>query len=152
MREYLASYRDGETVWYLNAAGRKEIGSSTTRKRTLHTGHAVMRNEVYIAYRPESWREEYAVKWDDKQIVADALFRNVAGAYTFLEVDRTQPMQANAKKIAQYRELHDSGRWQQKNGAFPTILYVTISEYRKRRLAEMLGGMKAEVMTIEELR
>ncbi|WP_339192030.1 replication-relaxation family protein [Paenibacillus sp. FSL E2-0230] len=151
MGELLSSFREGETVWYLSAKGRKEIGSQTQRRRTLHVQHVIIRNEVYIAYRPEQWREEYTVKWDGKSIVADALYGK-PGGFTFLEVDVTQSMAQNERKIALYREIRDSGRWQAKNGAFPEILYVTVSDFRRKRLAALLEGMKARVLTVDELR
>ncbi|WP_169083254.1 replication-relaxation family protein [Paenibacillus sp. PL91] len=152
MSEFLSSFREGETVWYLNARGRKEIGSQTQRRRTLHVNHAIIRNEVYVAYRPEQWREEHTVKWDDKTLIADALFRAKAGGpFTFLEVDNTQAMAQNERKIGLYRELCATGRWQAKNGPFPTIMYVTVSEYRHKRLTALLHGMDAKVLTIADL-
>lgn len=151
MAAYLSSFREGELVYYLNATGRKEIGSTTARRRTPHVAHMLLRNEVYIAYRPEQWREEYTLKWDANAIVSDALF-SVDGAYTLLEVDRTQSMAENERKIRLYRELHDTGRWQAKNGAFPEILYVTTTEHRRNRLIALLDGMKARVITVGDLR
>ncbi|WP_160045663.1 replication-relaxation family protein [Paenibacillus sp. USDA918EY] len=151
MKEYLHSYREGETVWYLNAAGRRTIGSETIRKRNQATRHIIMRNEVYIARRPELWRPEYAVKWDGKEIVCDALFRT-GKEYTFVEVDLTQTMAANERKITAYKELRDSGRWQARYGNFPTVLFVTTSEYRKGRINDMSGDLKMEVMTFDDLK
>ncbi|WP_161487818.1 hypothetical protein [Paenibacillus glacialis] len=72
MGEYLSSFREGELVYYLYAKGRKEIGSDVVRRRTQLIGHTLMRNEVYISFQPEQWREEYTLKWDNKAIVADA--------------------------------------------------------------------------------
>ncbi|MFC5650924.1 replication-relaxation family protein [Paenibacillus solisilvae] len=151
MSEFLTSFREGETVYYLNARGRKEIGSQTQRRRTLHVQHALIRNEVYIAYRPDQWNEEKTLKWDDRIIIADALYRS-NGEYTLLEIDVTQPMAINEKKIGLYRELRDTGRWQAKNGPFPEVLYVTVSEYRQKRLATLLDGMNARVITVGDLR
>ncbi|CAH1194669.1 hypothetical protein PAECIP111892_01794 [Paenibacillus auburnensis] len=88
---------------------------------------------------------------DGKEIIADALYGR-PGGFTFLEVDVTQAMSQNERKIALYREIRDSGRWQAKNGAFPEILYVTVSEYRRKRLATLLDGMNARVLTAGELR
>lgn len=151
MKEYLHSYREGETIWYLNAAGRKMVGSQTARKRNQATRHVVMRNEVYIARRPELWKPEYSVKWDGKEIVCDALYRT-GKAYTFVEIDLTQSMAANERKIAAYRDLRDSGRWQARYGEFPTVLFVTASEHRRKRLAASVGDLIAEVVTFEDLR
>ncbi|MCM3497660.1 replication-relaxation family protein [Paenibacillus lactis] len=151
MREYLNSYREGETVWYLNATGRKTIGSQTVRKRNQATHHAIARNEVYIARRPELWKPEYSIKWDGRELVCDALYRS-GKAYTFVEIDITQTMAANERKIAAYRELRDSGRWQARYGEFPAILFVTSSEHRRKRLTAAVGDMRAEVVTFDDLR
>ncbi|MFD2702765.1 replication-relaxation family protein [Paenibacillus shunpengii] len=154
MSEFLSSFRDGESVYYLNARGRKEIGSEKPQlRRTQHVGHTIMRNDVIIALQPEIWRPEYTIKWDNNAIQADALLRTKS-AYTFLEVDRTQSMAQNQRKLDMYRALKDTGRWQAKNGPFPLLLFITVSVYRAERLREILSksGMDAQVLTIEDLR
>lgn len=151
MGDLLSSFRAGETVYYLSAKGRRQIGSQNVRRRTQTAQHTIMRNQIIIAKRPEYWRPEYSVKWDGKQIVADALFRK-DGAFTFVEVDLTQSMAANERKIAAYRELRDTGRWQARYGEFPAILYVTTTEHRRTRLMAALSGMKAEVLIFNDLK
>lgn len=151
MGDLLSSFREGETVYYLSAKGRREIGSHNVKRRTQTAQHTIMRNELIIAERPEYWRPEYSVKWDGKEIVADAIFRK-GGVYTFVEIDLTQSMAANERKIASYRELRDTGRWQARYGEFPAILYVTTTEHRRARLKAVLDGVKAEVMTFDEIR
>ncbi|MED4599850.1 replication-relaxation family protein [Paenibacillus validus] len=146
----LSSFRESETVWYLSAKGRKEIGSENVRKRTLHVQHSIMRNEVYIAYRPDLWKPEYSLKWDGNELVADAIFRK-NGAYTFLEIDLTQSIAANERKIAAYRELRDSGKWQAKYGVFPTLMVLTSSDYRKQKLRSLVGDLKSEVLIFSDI-
>ena len=138
MKEYLSSYREGETVWYLNATGRKMIGSQVVRKRNQTTRHTVMRNEVYIAKKPELWKPEYSVKWDGKELVCDALYRT-GKKYTFVEIDLTQTMAANERKLARY-------------GDFPLILFVTSSEHRKKRLGKVVDDLNVELVTFDDLR
>lgn len=58
----------------------------------------------------------------------------------------------NERKIAAYRELRDSGRWQARYGDFPAVLFVTTSDHRRKRLAAALGDMRAEVITFDDLR
>lgn len=155
MSDYLSSFREGESVFYLNAKGRKEIGSEKPQlRRTQHVGHTIMRNDVLIALQPEYWGPEYTVKWDNHAIQADALLRTNNNAYTFLEVDITQSMAQNQCKIDMYRSLKDTGRWQAKNGPFPAILFVTVSEYRRDRLRAMLdkAGLESQVLTRDDLR
>ncbi|GIP40770.1 hypothetical protein J31TS4_40500 [Paenibacillus sp. J31TS4] len=151
MSDYLSSFRLEETVYYLNARGRKEVGSSVARRRTIHVPHTLMRNEVFIRYRPDYWRPEFPIKWADKCVIPDAVFR-MNGNYVFLECDHTQSMAQNERKIASYRELRDTGIFQRKYGAFPLIMYVTVSEYRLKLLRALLDGLHAEVLRINDLR
>jgi hypothetical protein len=151
MGDFLNSFHEGELIWYLSARGRKEIGSETIRKRTPLVQHSVMRNEVYITYRPDVFKQEYPVKWDGKELVADAIMRK-NGVYTFVEIDLTQSFGANERKISAYRELRDSNRWQQKYGPFPTLLFVTMTDYRRQKLRAIMGDMKAEVLTVDDIK
>ncbi|WP_211749416.1 replication-relaxation family protein [Paenibacillus sp. Marseille-Q4541] len=154
MSDFLSSFREGETVFYLNANGRKEIGSEKPQlRRTQHVGHTIMRNDVLIALQPEYWRPEYTVKWDNHAIQADALLRT-KNAYTFLEVDITQSTAQNQRKIDMYRALKDTGRWEKKHGNFPAILFVTVSEYRRDRLRAILdkAGLESQVLTRDDLK
>lgn len=150
MARYLHSFRLEETVYYLNAAGRREVGSTRARKRTLAVHHTLIRNDVYIAFRPSFWRAEMPIKWPGGEIIPDALYRT--DRLVFLEVDHTQPMTANAKKIEMYRALRETGLFQRKFGEFPVIQYVTTTEYRRKKLRALLDGMKAEVLVIGELK
>ncbi|SEK77369.1 Replication-relaxation [Paenibacillus sp. cl141a] len=131
--------------------GRKEIGSSSLKRKTPHVQHTVMRNEVFLWLQPEQWREEFTLKWDDNTIITDALFK-LDGKYGFLEIDITQSMAQNEKKINMYKRLRVSGRWQAKNGPFPEVLYVTISEYRKEKLSKMLGDLQGRVVTVNDIK
>lgn len=150
MAEYLCSFREHETVYYLSAKGRKEIGSQTVRRRTIQTQHTIMRNDIFIAYRPDYWRVEAPMKWADKSVIPDAVFK-INGGYVFLEVDHTQSLAANERKITLYKELRDSGLFQRKYGAFPTIMYVTVSEHRQKKLRALLDGFKSEVLLINDI-
>lgn len=151
MGELLSSFREGETVYYLSAKGRREIGSQKVRRRTQLVQHTLLRNEVYIARRPEIWKPEYSVKWGGKELIADAIYRK-GGAYTFVEIDLTQSMAANERKVAAYRELQDTGKWQAKYGDFPTLLFVTTSDYRRNKLKGIAGELKAEIITFSDLK
>lgn len=151
MNDLLSSFQLDEKVYYLSAKGRKEIGSTNVRRRTLHTQHTLLRNEVYLRYRPEYWRLEFPIKWNDKSIVPDAIFKR-DGQFVFLEVDHTQSMAQNEKKIAMYRELRESNVFQSKYGHFPTILFVTMSDYRQKQLRALLDGMKAEILTFNDMK
>lgn len=103
MSGYLSSFQLDEMVYYLSAKGRQEIGSNVVRKRTNLVTHFLLRNEVYIKYRPSYWRAEFPIKFGEKTIIPDAIFK-LDAQFVFLEVDNTQSMQANKKKIELYKE------------------------------------------------
>lgn len=151
MGELLASFREGETVYYLSAKGRREIGSQKARRRTQHVQHTIMRNEVFITQQPDLWKPEYKIAWEGSEIIADAVYRK-GKDYTFVEIDITQSMKMNEGKLAAYRSLRDSGKWQARYGNFPTILFVTISEYRKEKLIAAAGDLKTKVLTFNDLK
>lgn len=151
MGDYLSSFQLDEKVYYLSAKGRKETGSTTVRRRTLHTQHTLIRNEVYICYRPEYWRPEFPFKWADKCVIPDAIFKRNQ-QFVFLEVDHTQSMAQNERKVGIYRDLKETQIFQRKHGHFPTILFVTVSEYRQKALRASLEGMNAEVLTVNDIK
>lgn len=154
MKHMLSSFRENETVWYLNQAGRKEIGSDTVRKRNNQTQHILARNDVYIAYKPDYWRQELPIKWADKTIVPDAVFRangHFSGQYVFLEADLTQSMAQNERKIELYRELRETQLFQRKYGHFPVLLFVTTTDPRRTKLRALVGDLKAEVLTFNDI-
>lgn len=150
MTAYLSTFRLDETVYYLSAAGRREIGSQRVRRRSLAIYHTLMRNEVYIHERPPFWCPEQAIKWHGNEIVPDAFYKK--DHFVFLEIDNTQPMAMNQRKIGKYRELRDSGLFQQKFGEFPVIRFVTTTEFRKKKLRGLLDGLKSDVLVYGELR
>ncbi|MHA6481293.1 replication-relaxation family protein [Paenibacillus sp. strain BS8-2] len=151
MNDLLSSFQLEEKVYYLSAKGRKEIGSSTARRRTLHTLHTLLRNEVYIRFRPEYWRVEFPIKWGEETVIPDAIFRR-DGQFVFLEIDNTQTMAQNERKGSQYRALRETQIFQRKHGYFPTIMFVTGSEYRQKQLRALFDGMAIEVVMFRELR
>lgn len=150
MAEYLCSFREQETVFYLSAKGRKEIGSNVIRRRTLTVQHTLTRTELFIRYNPDFWRVETPIKWSDNTIIPDAVFRH-NDTYYFAEIDLTQSMAANERKITLYASLRENGAFERKYGQFPTIIFVTVSEHRRKKLSALLDGFKAKVMTVNDL-
>jgi len=144
MGKALHSFRLDESVYYLSASGRRMINSKKIRRKTLIAPHTILRNEVYIWARPRLWKQEQAIKWQGKTLVPDALYEK--GQMYFLEVDITQSMSVNKQKIHLYRELRASGLFQKQFGQFPTIQFVTTTEYRSKALRASLDGLKAEVL------
>nr|WP_162305307.1 replication-relaxation family protein [Brevibacillus laterosporus] len=151
MGKALHSFRLDESVYYLSASGRRMINSKKVRRKTLTAPHTILRNEVYIWARPRLWKQEQAIKWQGKALVPDALYQKNE-QYFFLEVDSTQSMTVNRQKINLYRELRDSGLFQKRFGQFPTIQFVTTTEYRRKVLRAAIDGLKAEVLLHSELK
>lgn len=150
MGELLCSFQLEEKVYYLSAAGRKEIGSTVVRRKTIQVTHSILRNEIYIRYKPDGWKAEFPIKWADKSVIPDAIFRQ-NGKFVLLEVDHTQTMAQNERKIAQYKELQESQVFQRKFGHFPRVMFVTISSYRQQALQTLLGEM-GEALTFNDLK
>lgn len=154
MEEYLYSFRDGaDTIYYLNKLGRDMIGSKRQVKRSLQTKHTLMRNDFYFYMGcPPDWRNEMKVAIGEKVIlIADAIFKK-DGRYQFLEVDHTQTMTENKLKINRYRDIFNSGQFQQQFGYFPNLHIVTINNVRVRRFKDMCEGLPAKVYLLEELK
>lgn len=145
MSDYLCSFRDGENVYYLSAAGRERIGCPKIRKRTMQADHFLLRNQVYIACgRPSSWKNEMKIHVPGMAtVIADAVFKR-DGVYYFIEIDIAQKMSENTRKIDRYRKLYDAKPFK--------LIFATTTEYRRKKLMKMCQGMDTEIYTREELR
>lgn len=140
LSDYLNYFYDGEKVFYLNKEGRLLTGSQKIRKKTLQARHFLMRNELYIALnQPMTWKNEIRIK--NIGIVADAMYRN-GSRHVFIEVDYMQKMIRNRAKIRKYGDLR---------GDFE-LIWLTTTEHRRRKLAEMCQGLKIKIYTMEDLR
>jgi hypothetical protein len=149
LRDYLSSFRDGETVYYLNRAGRERIGSAKVRKKTLQARHYLMRNELYLALRqPASWQNEIQIDLKSKRIriITDALYVE-RGRDHYVEIDHTQKMSVNRAKMVKYRALIESGAVK----PTPRLVWVTTTEHRRCRLTELCRGLDAKIYTILEV-
>jgi hypothetical protein len=114
---------------------------------------------MYIYYdRPKDWKVESKIKINPaglsntpRYIVPDARFTQ-NGVHHFLEIDRTQSMQENKKKIEQYVEL-DSAIQTQFNH-HPIIVFYTLTPLRRDNLKNLCKqhGLVCEVYSKEDLR
>lgn len=115
---------------------------------------------MYMYYGfPEDWRVEEPVKFKYQEglinreftIIPDATFK-AKNTFYFLEVDRTQSMSDNKKKIHQYQFLSQAieKQYQEK----PIIAFYTTTEHRKKLLNEYCGevGLRRLIYTKEDLR
>jgi hypothetical protein len=146
--------REGQqTIYYLNKNGRAHVGCEKIRKRGGHVYHTVMRNEFWLFYGcPSDWQNETKVSDGRATVVADAKFMRHL-RHHLLEVDRAQPMKENRVKIARYKELADNGMIKQKLGHFPTVVWLTTTELRRKQLTEACKALPSvKVYTVADIK
>lgn len=154
LSEYLMSVRDGyQSVYYLSKTGRDYVGCDKIRKKGGHVEHTVMRNEFWLFYGcPTDWRTEIKVSDGNTNVVVDAMFMRSL-RYHFLEVDRTQTMKENRVKASRYKSLVDDGLITQKLGHFPTLVWLTTSELRRKQLQDVCKALPSvKVYTITDIK
>jgi hypothetical protein len=150
MKQYLSSFRDGESIYYLNKEGRERVDSKAVRKKTMQVKHYLMRNEIYIAFdKPDTWRNE--VKRGTKNtgaFICDAEFI-FNGKTHFVEVDHQQKMSANRSKIEKYKKFRDASLL--KNF---TLIWVTTTEYRREQLGRICAnaGLNYLIYTVTDFK
>lgn len=161
MKECLmVKVHNGMNVYYLNQKGRELIGCEEEVKWTLQVDHHLMRNDMFIYLgRPIPWQIEQKItfkhqdglKYVDVTFVPDVTFR-IDGQYHFLEVDRTQSMLENKKKIELYGKIAPIIHTQ--FGHTPVIVFYTLTPLRREKLTELceLHGLTCKVYTKEDTR
>lgn len=150
LTDYLTSIRIGyQSIYYLNKNGREYVDCEKIRKKGGHVQHVVMRNEIWLHFKcPKDWRNEVKISDEKTSVVADAVFtRN--GFYHFLEVDNLQSMKENRAKINRYKELLDS--LVKQFGYFPTLVWLTTTEHRRKQLESACNGLNFKVFTINDI-
>lgn len=147
MGEHLHSFRHGlENVYYLSKTGRERIKCDVIRKKTPQIQHYLLRNQLWIHLKyPSTWRNEVRIKAKDISIVSDAIFKN-GKANVFVEVDISQAMAVNKKKIDKYRKIRDL------TGQDFLLVWVTELESRRSKLMELMGDLTGRVFTLNEIK
>jgi hypothetical protein len=146
MDDYVSHFRDGEKVYYLNNEGRVRVDCKKIRKKTPNVRHFLMRNDLYITLgRPTTWKNEMKISIPNTEIsiICDALYMKEK-KYHFIEIDNIQKMTNNKTKIEKYRKLAD-------NDVF-NLIWVTTTEYRKKRLETMSEGLNVECFLWDDIR
>lgn len=154
LKPFVTSFRDdkGRNIFCLNKAGRDRVDCQIARHKTIQAGHYLMRNDVYIHYRPEDWKSE--VKFSVEEVVTlipDAYYRHNQRRH-FLEVDHLQHMNKNREKIEKYKKLYETGVFQQKLKYFPRLVWVTLTESRKKQLSEWCNGLDVVLHLWDEIK
>lgn len=153
LSKYLLSIREGyQTIYYLSKEGREYVGCEKIRKKGGHVVHTIMRNEFWLYYGcPYDWKSEIKVSDGKANVIVDAMFTKSL-LYHFLEVDHTQPMKENRTKIARYTSLMENGLIAQKLGHFPSVVWLTTTELRRKQLQEECRHLpNVKVYTIEDI-
>lgn len=155
MREFISSFRceTGENIYYLNKSGRERTGAEVVRTRTAQVGHYLMRADAYIYYKDnEDWKNEMRMGVKDVVVfVTDAYFRHNSRRH-FLEVDHLQHMSKNMDKIAKCKKFKDTGVMQEKIKYFPKLVWVTLTENRRKQLIEACQGLDVVVHLWDEIK
>lgn len=151
---YLMNIREGyQSVYYLSKEGRDYVGCEKIRKKGGHVQHTIMRNEMWLHYGcPPDWKSEIKVSDGRTQVIVDAMFMKTL-QYHFLEVDHTQTMKENRIKIERYKALMENGLIAKKLGHFPTVVWLTTTELRRKQLQETCKGLPSvKVYTLADIK
>jgi hypothetical protein len=145
MSEYVSSFRHVENVYYLNKAGRERVRcQKILRGRTPQITHYLMRNSLYISLgSPVTWKNEIKLKVKDVQIIADAHFEDKDTIH-IVEVDHTQKMSENRKKIEKYREIVKL------TGLKFQFHWITTTHFRQKQLSELCEGLNVNVSLAQD--
>jgi hypothetical protein len=167
LRPYIhETYFNKEKVIYLNKKGREMIASEKEEiKVSDKTIHSLLRNEVYIHFQcPYDWEIEHTLSAaveapssfgisfqglslsNKKTVICDAVFKR-NGYFYLIEVDNTQDMKVNKKKIEKYKEVLPTYKEET-----PFLYFFTQTESRKKKLEEWLKGIRSQVLLYKELK
>lgn len=143
MSDYLMRVREGyQTIYYLSKHGKSYVDCEKIRKKGGHVQHTIMRNDMWLYYDcPRDWKNEIKVSDGYVKVIVDAMFTDNWERKHFLEIDHTQTMKENRNKINRYKELLDNGLLEQKLGHFPSIVWLTTTEYRRKQLKDECKGL-----------
>lgn len=149
---YLQSVREGyESIYYLSREGREYVSCDKVRRKGSQVRHIVMRNEFWLfSGCPSEWRNEVKVSDGKVSLVCDSMFKKSL-QYHFLEVDNIQKMNANKVKIQKYLQLKENKSVIQQLGHFPTIVWLTTTELRRKKLQSLCKELPCIVYTITDI-
>ncbi len=155
LKPSVASFRieTGENVYHLTKVGRERVGCEVVRSKSLQANHYIMRADAFLHYKgSEDWKNEIKVSVADVvTIIPDSYFRYNQMRH-FLEVDHLQHMSKNREKIEKYRKLKETGAVQKNIGYFPRLVWVTLTEARKKQLLELSTGLDVVVHVWNDLK
>lgn len=151
----IKSHRHECKIYYLSNKGRERIGSTKDTPAKNLIEHILMRNDLYIYFRcPKTWQNELPLSMrhgmEKVKIVPDAIFHE-GNQYYMVEIDRTQTMRKNKKKIDQYEKLKTG--FMQQFSKEPILIFYTLTENRKKMIQDYCKGkVKCKAFTINDLK
>ncbi|MEX3711226.1 replication-relaxation family protein [Cytobacillus horneckiae] len=151
---YLTSFRENDqpTVYFLNKEGREYVNSDKVRRKNKFVNHYLIKNDFYIFIGfPYEWENELKVSDGTYTVICDSYFKR-DGKYQFLEVDSTQKMSVNKKKIEQYKGLMRNGELFKHLGYFPKLIWLTTTEFRRKQLTLLCKGLPYSVYTVNDIK
>jgi len=154
LSDYLQSIREGhQTIYYLSREGKAYVECDKIRKKGGHVAHTIMRNDFWIYNGfPFEWKNEVKVSDGKTVIIVDAMYKKNNQQH-FLEVDNIQPMRENKVKIAKYIELYNNGAIAESLGHFPSVIWLTTTELRRKQLQDACKSLHgAKVYTINDIK
>jgi hypothetical protein len=154
MHEYVSSFysESGVKIYHLNKLGRERIGCEIIRHKTNQVNHYLMRNDYYIFRKPYEWKNEIKISVENEvTVIPDAYFRHDKSLH-FLEVDHIQKMIKNHEKIEKYKKLKEIEVFQKKYNQFPKLVWVTLTENRKKQLLEWCKDLDVTVYVWYEIK
>lgn len=147
MGEYLSSFRHGlEKVYYLNKSGRDRVNCEVIRKKTPQIQHYILRNQAWIHLgRPFDWENEVKIIVGDTSIICDAKYTAKGKIPVFVEIDVSQAMAVNQRKIEKYRKFKEL------TGQKFFLIWITELDSRRVKLKELSEGLSAIVHSAKEI-
>jgi hypothetical protein len=152
--DYLSSFRgdNGETIFYLNKAGRERVGAEKVRAKLSDANHYLMRNDAYLFFKASDWKNEMKFTIPGTvQVIPDAYFLLNMRRH-FLEIDHLQSMAKNKEKLEKYRKLKVSNLLQERLRYFPPLIWVTMTETRKKHLESWSEGLESKIYLWHEIK
>lgn len=153
MKEYISSFysESGVKIHHLNKLGRERIGCETVRQKITQVKHYLMRNDYYIYLKPREWRNEIKFSIPDVvTVIPDAYFTHNHTLH-FLEIDHIQKMIKNQDKIERYKKIKELGVFQKQYKQFPKLVWVTLTENRRKQLNKWCEGLESKVFLWHEI-
>ncbi|MGG1679876.1 replication-relaxation family protein [Neobacillus sp. NRS-1170] len=150
---YLCKYREEySTIYYLNRLGRDVVNCDKVRKKGNKVNHVLARNDFYLfAGCPSNWENEMIIGDSVGYCVCDSLFSS-KGKHYALEVDLQQSLSENKLKAQKYQGLFERKVFEKQYGYFPTVIWLTHSELRRRQLKEISKGFPSLVYTLSDIK